>query len=338
MSTFFGIEVTSDKVAVLQCEPGAQLLVSNACLLTPPKNPRARVCLNVFSPDDEDNAKSMVVFSANGLQTCMLKTFFTSNIGFRLAGPKIDGAVVHIVGAKMDPGFQFRTADDASDDDVEVEDEQVQEKEAKKGRKPEVTDDVAQGPAKRLKQGSDEVTEKKEGKSTKSEKVEAKSTAKKSEKEKKEMKKKVVKEVEIKSSEDDEAEEAVRKALAQPVKKSEDPPRRKDTKTLKSGLKIRDVLIGTGNPVRKGRNVAVKYTLSLPNGKVVDKSTKHAFKFRLGIGECIKGFDIGVAGMREGGERVVEVPSALAYGKRGAPPDIKPNTDLIFDVKVVKAW
>lgn len=74
-------------------------------------------------------------------------------------------------------------------------------------------------------------------------------------------------------------------------------------KTHKTGLKLQDLLIGSGKAVKSGRNVGVEYVLRLESGKVVDKTRKkQPFKFRLGIGECIKGFDIGIAG------KLVRVP------------------------------
>jgi FK506-binding nuclear protein len=59
------------------------------------------------------------------------------------------------------------------------------------------------------------------------------------------------------------------------------------------------------------------------------------FSFKLGVGEVIKGWDVGVAGMTAGGERRLTIPAAMAYGKKGAPPDIPPNSDLIFDIKCI---
>lgn len=59
------------------------------------------------------------------------------------------------------------------------------------------------------------------------------------------------------------------------------------------------------------------------------------FGFKLGVGEVIKGWDIGVAGITAGAERRLTIPANLAYGKRGAPPDIPPNADLIFDIKCI---
>jgi FKBP-type peptidyl-prolyl cis-trans isomerase len=54
------------------------------------------------------------------------------------------------------------------------------------------------------------------------------------------------------------------------------------------------------------------------------------FFFNLGAGDVIKGWDEGIPGMLVGGERILTIPAAKAYGKRGAPPEIPPNSDLIF--------
>lgn len=108
--------------------------------------------------------------------------------------------------------------------------------------------------------------------------------------------------------------------------------------THRSGLKLQDLVIGSGKRVIRGHNVALHYTLRLENGKVVDKADrKRPFKFRLGIGECIKGFDIGVTGMREGGERHLIVPPHLGYGNDN-PPGIPRNSTLYFDIGVIKAF
>jgi FK506-binding nuclear protein len=59
------------------------------------------------------------------------------------------------------------------------------------------------------------------------------------------------------------------------------------------------------------------------------------FSFKLGAGEVIKGWDIGVMGMAVGGERRLTIPAHLAYGSKGSPPSIPPNSKLIFDLKVL---
>ena len=81
----------------------------------------------------------------------------------------------------------------------------------------------------------------------------------------------------------------------------------------------------------------VKYTGKLPNGKVFDSNANGGkpFSFVLGHGEVIKGWDQGLAGMKVGGKRRLVVPAPLGYGKAGAPPQIPPNSVLMFDVEVV---
>lgn len=108
--------------------------------------------------------------------------------------------------------------------------------------------------------------------------------------------------------------------------------------THRSGLKFQDIIIGSGKRVVKGHNVALSYVLRLESGKVIDRADrKRPFKFRLGIGECVKGFDIGVVGMREGGERHLIVPPELGYGDQ-SPPGIPRNSTLYFDITVMKAF
>ena len=65
----------------------------------------------------------------------------------------------------------------------------------------------------------------------------------------------------------------------------------------------------------------------------VNKLDGKPFKFRLGAGEVIKGWDAGIEGMKVGGKRRLTVPAHMAYGKQGAPPEIPPNATLVFDVE-----
>ncbi|TPX60700.1 hypothetical protein PhCBS80983_g01572 [Powellomyces hirtus] len=122
------------------------------------------------------------------------------------------------------------------------------------------------------------------------------------------------------------------------AKKAEAAPTPKSTKkTLPSGLVIEDVLEGKGTKAKNGKKVGVRYIGRLMNGKVFDSNTKGApFKFRLGAGEVIKGWDLGVSGMSVGGTRRLTIPASLAYGPRGAPPDIPGNATLDFEVKLME--
>lgn len=108
---------------------------------------------------------------------------------------------------------------------------------------------------------------------------------------------------------------------------------------LDGGLVISDVILGTGAPVRPGKRISLHYTGSLRStGDVFDKnhSRQHPLVFRQGTGEVIRGLERGLEGMKAGGERVITVPSKLGYGSKGAGSDIPPDSDLVFEVKVVK--
>ena len=70
------------------------------------------------------------------------------------------------------------------------------------------------------------------------------------------------------------------------------------------------------------------------NNKKFDSCLSGApFKFKLGKGEVIKGWDLGVLGIKVGGKRRLTIPPKLAYGQNGAPPDIPPNSTLIFEIE-----
>jgi|ERR1700690_45514 len=116
-----------------------------------------------------------------------------------------------------------------------------------------------------------------------------------------------------------------------PTKVTGDP-----TKTA-SGLEYWDIKVGTGSVAQAGQHVKVDYTGWLTNGKKFDSSvgTGKPFDFLLGGGQVIKGWDEGVAGMKVGGKRQLRIPSDLAYGAKGYPGVIPPNSTLVFDVQLV---
>ena len=103
------------------------------------------------------------------------------------------------------------------------------------------------------------------------------------------------------------------------------------------GLGSIEVTAGTGEPARAGQSVTVHYIGRLAaTGRQFDSSRdrNEPFKFTLGAAEVIRGWDLGVAGMRKGERRLLIVPPALGYGNAGAPPDIPPAATLVFDVEL----
>jgi peptidylprolyl isomerase len=103
-------------------------------------------------------------------------------------------------------------------------------------------------------------------------------------------------------------------------------------------LELEDIEVGDGDEAAPGHIVEVHYVgVSWQNGKQFDASWDRGdtFKFGLGKGQVIAGWDQGVAGMKVGGRRRITIPPNLAYGKRGAGGVIGPDETLVFVVDLV---
>src|SRR5882724_10834851 len=107
--------------------------------------------------------------------------------------------------------------------------------------------------------------------------------------------------------------------------------------TTASGLKYWDLKKGTGAVAKPGSVVKVHYTGWLTDGKKFDSSVdrNEPFEFKLGAGMVIRGWDEGVAGMKVGGKRQLQIPPDLGYGAHGAGAAIPPNATLVFDVELL---
>ena len=111
-----------------------------------------------------------------------------------------------------------------------------------------------------------------------------------------------------------------------------------------TGLQFEDTTAGSGAEARAGQHVSVHYTgwlhdATAPNhrGRKFDssKDRNDPFRFSLGAGEVIGGWDEGVQGMRVGGTRVLQIPPQLGYGARGAGGVIPPNATLVFEIELL---
>jgi FKBP-type peptidyl-prolyl cis-trans isomerase FkpA len=103
------------------------------------------------------------------------------------------------------------------------------------------------------------------------------------------------------------------------------------------GVQIEDIRQGTGAEARAGNTVTVHYVGTLTDGKKFDSSRDRGkgFEFELGAGEVIAGWDQGVAGMKVGQVRKLTISPDLAYGAKGFPPVIPPNSTLVFEVELL---
>jgi peptidylprolyl isomerase len=103
-------------------------------------------------------------------------------------------------------------------------------------------------------------------------------------------------------------------------------------------LELEDLTVGDGDEAVTGKTVEVHYVgVSWKNGQQFDASWDrgHTFKFPLGKGRVIQGWDQGVAGMKVGGRRRITIPPMLGYGKRGAGNVIGPDETLVFVVDLI---
>jgi FKBP-type peptidyl-prolyl cis-trans isomerase len=105
-----------------------------------------------------------------------------------------------------------------------------------------------------------------------------------------------------------------------------------------------DLQVGTGAEIAAGQRAVVQYTGWLYEASAPDKKGKQfdssknggqPFKFVIGAGQVIKGWDQGVAGMKVGGSRRLTIPPELGYGDAGAGGVIPPGATLVFDVDLI---
>ena len=108
---------------------------------------------------------------------------------------------------------------------------------------------------------------------------------------------------------------------------------------MKSGLIIVDNVVGEGLEAEKFDILTVNYTGKLEDGTVFDSSKnpgRDPFRFTVGAGQVIQGWEEGFIGMKIGGTRTLTIPSEMGYGARGAGDVIPPNATLIFEIELLE--
>tara|TARA_B100000497_G_C7606678_1_gene364329 strand:+ start:759 stop:1106 length:348 start_codon:yes stop_codon:yes gene_type:complete len=108
---------------------------------------------------------------------------------------------------------------------------------------------------------------------------------------------------------------------------------------MSNELLIEDIIVGEGDEANDFNKVVVNYTGSLTDGSIFDSSLnpgREPFTFTLGAGSVIKGWDLGVKGMKVGGKRKLTIPPELGYGENGAGSVIPPGATLIFEVDLLE--
>lgn len=106
---------------------------------------------------------------------------------------------------------------------------------------------------------------------------------------------------------------------------------------IKKGLLYQDLVVGDGNEAGNGSFVQVHYVGSLEDGSVFDRSKASGFAFKIGDGRVIRGWELGVTGMKVGGKRKLKVPHKMGYGSRGVPGRIPPKATLIFEIELISS-
>jgi FKBP-type peptidyl-prolyl cis-trans isomerase len=103
---------------------------------------------------------------------------------------------------------------------------------------------------------------------------------------------------------------------------------------MEEGLVVEDTTCGRGDPAGRGDLLAVSYTASVQGEDRFEQSDE-PYRFRLGVGEVIEGWDIGILGMQEGGVRKLTISPDLGYGSTGLEPHIPPGATLVYEIELV---
>ena len=105
-----------------------------------------------------------------------------------------------------------------------------------------------------------------------------------------------------------------------------------------SGLGVEDLIVGSGDAAAFGKRVSVHFTGWLNGAKFDTSLNRLPMTFRLGVGDVLRGWDLGIIGMKVGGKRKLTLPPALGYGHKGSPGGaIPPDSVLVFEIELLSA-
>jgi FKBP-type peptidyl-prolyl cis-trans isomerase FkpA len=123
---------------------------------------------------------------------------------------------------------------------------------------------------------------------------------------------------------------------AKPAKTGAEVPKAEGEVETPSGLRITEIEAGSGAKPKPTDVVLVHYHGTFPDGTVFDSSVERGQPARFPLNRVIPCWTEGLQMMREGGKSRLVCPPGIAYGARGAPPRIPPNSTLIFDVELIE--
>jgi FKBP-type peptidyl-prolyl cis-trans isomerase FkpA len=111
-----------------------------------------------------------------------------------------------------------------------------------------------------------------------------------------------------------------------------------DLEPMLPPLQKEDLVVGEGAEAKEGDTVVVHYVGTLLDGTLFDSSRDRGqpLELKLGDGQVIAGWEIGIQGMKAGGRRKLTIPPHLGYGFSGSPPRIPPDATLLFDVELLQ--
>lgn len=287
------------------------------------KGSRTVVMVDPSAEDDSDDTSSPVCVLRQGQQENQsLDLLFNESASFSLKGQK--PSAVYLTGyiqPPVDAGEPMGSMDPMYED---MDEEQIMsalkaqraQAEALDADDDDEDEEVAEPPAKKQKTASGAVAKK------------AQTKGKAQDKKRKNAKGKAGKDDDAK---DEPAAKAEEKKGTKQNKKKKD----KKLQTMKGGIKYRDMKEGDGEVVSAGDKLRVFYVGQTDDKKVFDKCISGSgFEFAFGKGDVIKGWDLGLKGMRVGGKRKLVIPPKQAYGAAGSPPNVPGNATLTFTIEL----